>query len=76
VLRTAGNNKRQEHKAEEEMLMMRSLRDMNLSKFVADDIPLFLSLLADIFPKQTSVPKKSYPEVEAQIKNSIEKKGY
>jgi dynein heavy chain len=65
VLRTAGNNKRQEPKSEEEMLMMRSLRDMNLSKFVADDIPLFLSLLSDIFPKQTNVPKKYYPEVEA-----------
>jgi len=76
VLRTAGNNKRQETKAEEEMLMMRSLRDMNLSKFVSDDIPLFLSLLADIFPKQTSVPKKIYPEVEAQIKMVIEKKNY
>lgn len=56
--------------------MMRSLRDMNLSKFVADDIPLFLSLLSDIFPKQTNVPKKYYPEVEAQIKISIEKKNY
>jgi len=55
---------------------MRSLRDMNLSKFVADDIPLFLSLLADIFPKQGNVPKKGYPEVEAQIKLSIDKKGY
>ncbi len=65
MLRTAGNNKRQEPKSEEEMLMMRSLRDMNLSKFVADDIPLFLSLLSDIFPKQTNVPKKYYPEVEA-----------
>ena len=65
MLRTAGNNKRQEPKSEEEMLMMRSLRDMNLSKFVADDIPLFLSLLSDIFPKQTNVPKKYYTEVEA-----------
>jgi len=62
VLRTAGNNKRQEHKADEEMLLMRSLRDMNLSKFIADDIPLFLSLLADIFPKLTNVPKKYYPD--------------
>jgi dynein heavy chain len=46
------------------MLIMRSLRDMNLSKFVADDIPLFLSLLADIFPKLGAVAKKSYPDVE------------
>jgi len=58
------------------MLMMRSLRDMNLSKFVSDDIPLFLSLLGDIFPKQTNIPKKYYPEVEAQIRISVEKKGY
>ena len=65
VKRKACNNKRYEPKSEEEMLMMRSLRDMNLSKFVADDIPLFISLLSDIFPKQTNVPKKYYPEVEA-----------
>lgn len=40
---------------------------MNLSKFVADDIPLFNSLLQDIFPKQKNVPKKTYPEVEKKI---------
>ena len=49
------------------MLMMRALRDMNLSKLVADDIPLFNGLLADIFPKQTNVPKKIYPDVENKI---------
>jgi hypothetical protein len=36
----------------EEMLMMRTLRDMNLSKLVADDVELFISLLHDIFPNQ------------------------
>jgi dynein heavy chain len=33
--------KRQEMKSDEEMLLMRALRDMNFSKLVADDIPLF-----------------------------------
>jgi dynein heavy chain len=51
VLRTAGNSKRSEKiGTSEEMIMARTLRDMNLSKFVAQDIPLFLSLLKDIFP--------------------------
>ena len=56
------------------MLMMRSLRDMNLSKFVADDIPLFNALLADIFPKVTNVPKMTYPEVENGVKRKVEEK--
>ena len=37
----------------EEMLMMRTIRDMNLAKLVADDVGLFISLLADLFPKQS-----------------------
>jgi len=75
VLRTAGNSKRAEAiDADEEMIMARTLRDMNLSKFVAQDIPLFLSLLKDIFPKQTNIKKKEYKEVEASIRKLLKEK--
>ena len=69
VLRTAGNSKRSEKiGTSEEMIMARTLRDMNLSKFVAQDIPLFLSLLKDIFPLQTNIPQKIYTEIEKKVK--------
>ena len=40
VLRTAGQSKRDDLTASESMLLMRTLRDMNLSKFVAEDVPV------------------------------------
>ena len=69
VLRTAGNTKRGMPELEkEEMLLARTLRDMNLSKLVAQDQELFDGLLKDIFPKQTNIPKMEYKDVEKNVK--------
>eukprot|EP00931_Biecheleriopsis_adriatica_P081370 TRINITY_DN5469_c0_g1_i3.p1 TRINITY_DN5469_c0_g1~~TRINITY_DN5469_c0_g1_i3.p1 ORF type:complete len:4660 (-),score=1275.41 TRINITY_DN5469_c0_g1_i3:88-14067(-) len=66
VLRQSGAVKRAEATdTDEEMLFMRTVRDMNLSKLVADDVPLFLALLRDLFPKVTDPPKKTYDSLEA-----------
>lgn len=46
---------------------MRSLRDMNMSKLVFDDIALFEGLLRDIFPRQTSAEKVDHAQVETRI---------
>ena len=73
VLRTSGTVKRSEPPdADEEMLFMRTVRDMNLSKLVADDVPLFLALLKDLFPKVKDPPKMSYESIERGTKMLVE----
>ena len=32
------------------MVLMRALRDMNMPKFVFDDVPIFFGLIQDLFP--------------------------
>lgn len=50
VLRRAGIEKRNEPPgANEETIIRRTLREMNMSKFVTEDIDLFNDLLEDIF---------------------------
>ena len=75
VLRTAGKTKRDNRTSEEAILLYQTLRDMNLSKMVAQDVPLFLSLLKDLFPKLTAPPVAAYPDVEQAIRESVEEMG-
>lgn len=75
VLRTAGAQLRSEKIASaknktkvksENYLLCRTLRDMNMSKFVAKDVPLFLSLMEDLYPG-LNPEKAKFPDVEREV---------
>jgi len=74
VLRTMGSSKRENPDKSEPFLVMRTLRDMNMSKYIAEDVPLFLSLIDDIFPG-IKADKAVFPEVEAAMAKVATTKG-
>jgi len=75
VLRGAGNIKREAGKgADEEMLLMRTLRDMNLSKLVSDDVPLFLQLLKIFSQVKKRLHPKLSTETSPKVLKSLSKK--
>ncbi len=75
VLRTMGATKRENLDLPESLLVYRTVRDMNLSKLVSQDVPLFLSLLADLFPGMDPPAKGTYPDEEKILSKVVEKHG-
>lgn len=75
VLRTCGSVLRTDKSASETKVLMRVLRDMNVSKLVDEDSILFLELIKDLFPGE-KVKDSHYEEFQKAITQICEKEGY
>ncbi|CAG9462277.1 unnamed protein product [Pedinophyceae sp. YPF-701] len=75
VLVMAGGLKRGSPEMPEQLVLMRALRDMNLPKFVFDDVPLFLGLINDLFPGM-DCPRVRYPDFNGAVEQDLADHGF
>ena len=66
VLVMAGQLKRKDPEASEDVVLIRAMRDSNVPKFLEADLPLFKGIIQDLFPG-VEVPFIDYGDLQAAI---------
>merc|ERR1719305_1291167 len=70
VLVMAGALKRKDPDQDEQILLIRAMRDSNVPKFLSHDLPLFFAIINDLFPG-VEVPFIDYGELKREIENAM-----
>lgn len=71
VINAAGLLKRAYPDMDESQLLLRALRDVNVPKFLKDDLPLFENIMTDLFPG-IKKPEANYGGLFKSLNNSCE----
>jgi len=74
VLLAAGDLMRREPDLDEETIIMATLRDMNISKIVSDDLNIFQTLIASLFPG-VDAPDSLDESLERSVNSAILQRG-
>ncbi|XP_029358997.1 dynein heavy chain 1, axonemal [Echeneis naucrates] len=73
VISAAGNLKRENLDMNEELICLRAIQDVNVPKFLQDDLKLFKGIVSDLFPKTKQEPI-NYGTLEESMRNVCIKK--
>ncbi|XP_013098623.2 dynein axonemal heavy chain 2 [Stomoxys calcitrans] len=74
LLRYAGRKRRQLPHASEEEVVYLAMRDMNVARLTANDLPLFNGIMSDIFPG-VDVPLIDYSDFKTAIEDELQGNG-